>query len=111
MKLESVAEVIAERTCSLLRDDREPEALGVILGRPQNIPNHTDFYCTYEIEKADFRQVRASCGLDAFQAMPLVRNTIGVELKVIQRDVEGRLVSCANDKGDLGFPNPDAKKE
>jgi hypothetical protein len=69
VKLESAGEVIAERTYTLLRDDHEPEAVAVVLGRPQSIPNYTDFCCAYEIKKDDFRQVRAIRGLNAFQAI------------------------------------------
>ena len=107
MKLENVGEIIAERKFELLRDAREHETIVVQLGKPARVPNHTDFYCPYEIERRNSKKVMAICGLDAFQALQLAIVAIGVELDVIRLDSGGQLIWGGGNESDLGFPTSD----
>ena len=111
MKVESVGEEIASRRFALLRDEQEPAEVLVRMGKPQPFPDHQDYYCPYEIKSPLGNRIMAIAGIDAFQAMQLALDTIGVELYVIARDSGGRLVWDGDDKGDLGFPLPDWGKQ
>jgi hypothetical protein len=111
VKVESLGEIIAERHFTLVRGGNESGTVIILLGKPQNIPNHTDFYCPYQIKGFSSDKIRAACRIDAFQAMPLAMDTIGVELGVLQQNSGGRLVWDADDRGDLGFPVSDPEKE
>ncbi len=112
MKLESLGEIIAERKFELLRDAHERETIVVLLGKPQQSPDDATFYgCPYQIKRSNSEKLMTICGVDAFQALQLAISTIGVELEVIRRDSGGQLIWDGDDKGDLGFPIPDWKKE
>jgi len=105
VKLESIGEVIAERNFVLQRDGDVHEAIVVLLGKPQSIPNPRDFYSPYQIKRLNSDKIMGICGLDALEAL----QTIGVELEVIKRDSGGQLIWDGDDKGDLGVPSPDWK--
>jgi hypothetical protein len=93
VKLEKVGEIIAERKLKLVRDGFDGETVVVALGRPQLIRDHSDFYgCPYQIKRSDSQKLMTICGIDAFQALPLAINAIGVELEVIRRDSGGQLI-------------------
>jgi len=111
MKLESVGEIIASRKLSLIRKGQELVEVVVLLGKPEKFPDHTDYYCPYQITGFGREKVMAVGGIDAFQALQLALNIIGVELEVINRDSGGQLLWDADDKGDLGFPAPDWSKK
>ena|SRR5579863_8530540 len=111
MKLESVGEIIASRRFTLLRKGKEPVEVIVLMGKPEKFPDHTDYYCPYQIKGIGRQKAMAVGGIDAFQAMQLALSTIGVELEVISKDSGGQLVWDAGDKGDLGFLVPDENKK
>ena len=111
MKLDSVGDVIANRKLSLVRDDQDPVEVEVSMGKPMKFPNHTDYYCPYEIKGLGQGRVKAAGGIDAFQAMQLALGTIAVELEVLQKESGGKLSWDAGEAGYLGFPERDSKKE
>jgi hypothetical protein len=112
VKLKNVGEIIAERKFKLVRDGFEGETVVVVLGKPQHMHDQSDFYgCPYQIKRPDSEKLMTICGIDAFQALQLAINAIGVELEVIRRDSGGQLIWDGDEKGDLGFPTPDWKKE
>jgi hypothetical protein len=104
MKLETVGEVIATRVLMLLGDKgASPEVL-VLLGKPQKLPDHSDYYCAYQIKGAGDEKVRYTCGVDPFQALQLALSTLGVELEVLNKELGGRLRWECDSAGELGFP-------
>lgn len=112
MKLESLGEIIAERKLELLLETHERETIVVLLGKPQQTPDDATFYgCPYRIKRSNSDKFMTICGVDAFQALQLAMSAIGVELEVIRRDSGGQLIWDGDDKGELGFPTPDWKKE
>jgi hypothetical protein len=111
MKIESVGEVIADRELTLNRQGHEPAEIHVLMGKPQRLPDHTDHYCPYQINWLGREKVMAICGVDAFQAMQLALDTIGVEIEVIAKDSGGKIMWDAGSEGDLGFPRPYWKRE
>lgn len=111
MKLESVGEVIADRKLTLTREGQQPVEIQVLMGKPQKFPDHSDFYCPYQIKSPVREKVMAIGGVDAFQAMQLAMDTIGVELEVISQDFGGKIIWDAGGQGDLGFPPPYWKRE
>lgn len=107
MKVESIGEVIAEREFTLIRDSNESQTLLVTLGKPQRAPNHTDFFCPYEIRNDGTQAVYGLCGIDAFQAMPMALKGIALKAEVIRENSGGRLIGDGGDKGDLGVSAPE----
>ncbi|HKN26074.1 MAG TPA: hypothetical protein VJX72_14590 [Candidatus Acidoferrum sp.] len=107
MKPDSVGEIIAERTYRLLRDGHQAESVVVQLGKPVHFSNCTDFYCPYQITRPNSVKIMGIGGLDAFQALQLAINTLGVELEVIRRDSGGQLIWEGDEEGNLGFPIPE----
>jgi hypothetical protein len=77
-----------------------------LLGKPKQLPDHSDYYCSYQIKGAGDEKVRYSCGIDAFQALQLAIRTLGVELEVLNKDLGGKLEWEGDEKGWLGFPDP-----
>jgi hypothetical protein len=106
MKLKDVGEVIAERTLTLLGEDGPPLAVLVLLGKPQKLPDHSDYFCPYQIKGAGTQRVKYACGVDAFQALELALSTLGVELEVLNKELGGRLRWGCGEEGKFGFPPP-----
>jgi hypothetical protein len=104
MRIDSVGEVIVTRTLTLLQDQRSPTDVLVSLGKPQQVPGHSDYYCAYQITGAGLGKVKHSCGIDPFQALQLALSTLGVELEMLNKELGGRLRWECDDRGDLGFP-------
>ncbi|HXX19849.1 MAG TPA: hypothetical protein VEJ46_10630 [Candidatus Acidoferrum sp.] len=105
MKLESVGDVIATRELDVISDRGEAQKVQVMMGRPRQLPDHTDYYCPYEIKGGGFRKVMYACGVDAFQALQLAMGTIGVELDVLNKQFGGKLRWECDAAGGLGFPS------
>jgi hypothetical protein len=104
MKLDNIGEVVASRTLVLLRDQGSPSNVYVLLGKPEQLPDHSDYYCPYQIKGAGDEKVRHACGVDPFQALQLALSTIGVELEVLNKELGGKLRWECGEKGGLGFP-------
>jgi hypothetical protein len=104
VKLEGVSEVIAMRSLVLLRNDGAESDVVVLLGKPQQLPDHPDYYCSYQIKGAGDEKARYACGVDSFQALHLALSTLSVELEVLDKDLGGKLRWDCDDKGGLGFP-------
>jgi hypothetical protein len=103
MKLETVGEIIATRRFILAREGHQQVDVIVSMGKPEQFPDNTDYYCPYQIRSFNGDKVMAIGGVDAFQAMQLALATIRVELEVIERDSGGRLAWEGGAEGDLGF--------
>jgi hypothetical protein len=104
VELESVGEVIATRTLKLVQDQGAASEVLVLVGKPQRLPDHTDFYCPYQIKGAGSDKVRYACGIDPLQALLLTLSTLGVEIEVLNKSLGGRLRWEFGEKRSLGFP-------
>jgi Domain of unknown function (DUF6968) len=104
LKLESVGELIATRTLMLHQDNGANAEINVLLGKPQQLPDHQDYFCPYQIKGTGDEKVRYSCGVDSFQALHPALSTLGVELEVLNNQFGGRLRWECDDVGGLGFP-------
>jgi len=105
MELDSVGEVIATRELELMSAGEAPQMVQVTMGKPHQLPEHTDYYCPYEVKGSGFRKVRYACGIDAFQALQLALQAISVELEVLNKELNGRLRWECGREGDFGFPD------
>jgi hypothetical protein len=103
VKLENIGEVIATRALTMLSDQSSPSEVLVLLGKPQKLPDHSDYYCPYQIKGAGDEKVRYVCGIDPFQALQLAFSTVGVELEVLNKELGGRLRWECDPAGGLGF--------
>jgi hypothetical protein len=61
MKLEDVGEVIATRTLMLPQDEGRATEIFVLLGKPQQLPDHPDYYCPYQIKGAGSEKIKPLC--------------------------------------------------
>ena len=104
MKVENIGEIIAERKFTLVRPGQPAVEVRASLGKPQRIPNHTDYYCPYQITAPADTKLHGVCGVDAFQAIQLTMATIGIELEVLSKDSGGKIEWDAGTDGNLGFP-------
>ncbi len=104
MKLESVGEIIATRTLVLLREEKPPLEVTVLLGKPQQLPDFPDYYCPYQIKGVGSGKVLCSCGVDPFQALELALSTLGSEVEILNTELGGKLRWDCGSNGDLGFP-------
>ncbi len=75
----------------------------VLLGKPQQLPDHPDYYCPYQIRGAGIERFWYSCGVDGFQALQLALSSLAVELDMLNKELGGKLRWDCDDKGDLGF--------
>lgn len=104
MKIMDVGEVIATRTLVLGQNDASHEEVSVLLGRPQQLPGHPDYYCPYQIRGAGADTLSYACGIDSFQALLLALSTIEVELGILKKQFGGELRWDCGKQGALGFP-------
>ena len=91
MKLDGVGETIAVRKLTLVDQEGPGREVLALLGKPKQLPDHSDYYCPYQIKGAGDEKVSYSSGIDAFQALQLAIGTLGVELEVLNKELRGKL--------------------
>lgn len=106
MQVHSIGEVIATRALTQQRGKGPTSDVLVLLGKPQKLPDHTDYFCPYQIKGAGSERVKYTCGVDAFQALQLALSTLSVEIEVLNKELGGALRWDGDEGGDLGFPAP-----
>lgn len=105
LKLNDAGEVIARRELTLDAADK----VTVLIGRPQKLPDHEDWYCPYQITGVRSGRVRCAIGVDPMQALVPALSMAGAELYTCEEYEDGRLTrDCGAVKGDLGIPVPDS---
>lgn len=104
MKLDGVGEIIGTRTLRLAKDSGPPSEVLVLVGKPQQLPDHDDYYCPYQIKGAGVDRVRYACGIDALQALLFSLSALRVELEVLNKDIGGGLSWEFEEKGTFGLP-------
>lgn len=102
--LDNVGEVVASRSLMLLKDHAATSEVLVLLGKPEKLPDHTDYFCPYQIRGAGSERIKYACGVDAFQALRLALIAIGTELEALNEELGGKLRWHCDEKGGLGFP-------
>jgi hypothetical protein len=111
MQLDSVGDVIATR--GLFLANEPSHKIVVKMGKPQPLPDALgdDHFCPIQIVGLGSEKVKYAAGVDAFQSVELGLKMIGIELAVLNREHEGQLRWECNERGDLGFPFPEAFRE
>jgi hypothetical protein len=105
VKLDNIGETIATRKLLLLRErNSTEEEVFVLLGKPQPLPDHKDFFCPYQVKGAGDEKVRVAYGIDGFQALQLALSILSVELEILNKELGGKLRWECDEKGWLGFP-------
>jgi len=99
-----IKEIIATRIL-YLSENKEKKVL-IIIGKPEQFPDHSDYYCPYKISGIGDEKVRYAGGIDAVQAVQLVMVMIGGELYSSIEAKTGQLRWEGDEEGDLGFPAP-----
>jgi len=98
----NLKDVIADRKLSLLDDKKK--AITVLIGKPQRLPDSSDYYCPFQVIGLGDEKVRQAIGIDAVQAMQLVMKMIGAYLQSLNQTTGGSLRWAGDETGDLGFP-------
>lgn len=106
MLLESVGQVLAERTLDLDVNGRRRE-VKVLLGAPQPLPGSSDYFCPWQILGLNDSTVRYAGGVDGAQAMYLAMEAVGTLLASCPEARAGRLTWYGERA--LGFPVRDQR--
>ena len=77
----------------------------VLMGKPQKLPDHSDYCCPIQIRGAGHERVMGICGVDSFKALQLALSTLAFELDALNRELDGKLRWECDAKGKLGFPD------
>jgi len=103
--------VIAKRQLEL-QSDGKLLFVTVLMGAPQEVieDGNTHSFCPIQIIGIGDEKVRAAWGVDAFQALQLGLQLIGVELYVKLNPKVNHGIRW-NGETDLSFPLPDSVKE
>jgi hypothetical protein len=99
-----IKEIIARRTLYLV--DNKDKEIVVIIGKPNQFPDHQDYYCPYKITGLGDEKVRYAGGIDAIQAIQLAMVMIGAQLYTSNEAKTGHLRWEGDEEGNLGFPAP-----
>ena len=103
MKLNSVGEIFAYRDLLVSGSDKR---VRVSIGKPEQFPDETDYYCPYQITGLGRQRVSYAGGIDGVQALILALEIIGAKLYT-SKEAKGRLLSWEGaTNGILGFSVP-----
>jgi hypothetical protein len=103
MKIQTISEMIATRSLQLGEGQESSEVL-VLIGKPQKLPDHSDFYCPYQVKGAGDEKIRYACGIDPLQALLLALSKLQVDLEVLNKDLGGKLRWEFDDNHGFGLP-------
>jgi hypothetical protein len=104
MKLDNVGDIVASR--ELMLDGKQ--MVQVLIGKPERLPDHDDWYCPNQIVGIGSGKVKSAVGVDSVQALVLSLQMVGAQLYCSAEYEAGRLsLECGVVKGDLGFPVPE----
>lgn len=104
MKIDSVGEVIAERTFYIGEEEEDSARIVVIIGKPQRLSGPPeDYFVAYQITGPGIDRLFYACVVDAVQALQLVMKVIGADLQDLSRTYPTLRweAGCAQD---TGFP-------
>jgi len=97
----TLGEIIAKRVFRL--GETSNNELTVLIGKPAQFPDSSDFYVPYQISGTGRDSVRRVGGIDAIQCLQLVMKGISAELDRINRENNGLLRWEGDESGSLGF--------
>ncbi len=92
------------------RADDGARSVAVKIGKPEKMPDHSDYYCPFEIDGIGGGGIDHACGVDAIQALDLAMKKIGVILNCSPEAQAARL-SWDGGGDHLGLPIPDSCKD
>jgi hypothetical protein len=101
MHLDTVGEVIATRTLSLV--DVPSRELRVKIGKPQ-LSEHNDYYCPIQVTGIGDESVHSVVGIDSIQALELAMRFLGTTLQHLNTQHRGRIRWNDAPKGWFGLP-------
>lgn len=107
MKLTDLSEIIAERKFVIRSDSGTEHEVLVLLGKPQQFPDSTDYYCPCQIKGVGSERIKYFGGVDAFQALDCTLHALGAELQHLNDEASGKISWDADETGSLGFPIPE----
>lgn len=97
-------EAFVERTVNV-----DGQEVSVRFFQPEPEPDHTSFFCRYEIDWPEGARSKRAGGVDEVQALLLAMQRAHTDL-LSARENHGRKVSWLNERG-LGFPIPDSIRD
>ena len=106
MDLTNLGQIIAERKFVLRSDSGTKHEILVLLGKPQQFSDSTDYYCPCQIKGVGSERIKHFAGVDAFQALDCTLHALGAELQYLNHEANGMISWDADKTGSLGFPIP-----
>lgn len=103
LKKYKLGKIIGKR--SLISFDGSKVAIRIGMPRPYD-DNPSFFFCPYEIVGAGIARVSRAGGVDSVHAIQMTFQKIGIDLRVLNRQLEGALRWDAGEDAELGFPLP-----
>ena len=82
----------------------QKDRISVAIGKPQKLPNSSDFFCPYKLTAFNKEDIRNIFGIDGFQAIHLAFKTIDAELRRIIQKKSVELEWAGRSFSDLTFP-------
>ena len=107
MKVTSLGEIIAERKFVMRTDSGTEREVLVLLGKPKQFSDSTDYYCPCQIKGIGGERIKYFAGVDAFQSLNCTMQALGAELQYLNHQANGRISWGADKTGSLGFPVPE----
>jgi hypothetical protein len=98
-----IGETIATRTLHITLEDGTRRAVLVILGKPKQFPDSSDYYVPFKITGIGSESVLCAGGIDAFQALQQVMPIINAQLLALKATYAGNLVWEGDQEGGFGF--------
>jgi len=87
--------------------DGGARSVTVKIGKPEEMADHSDYYCPFEIDGIGRGGIDHACGVDAIQALDLAMKKIGVILNFSPEAQAARL-SWDGGGDHFGLPLPDS---
>lgn len=98
-----IGETIATRTLHLTLDDGTTKVVLVLLGKPKQFPDSSDYYVPFKITGVGSETVLCAGGVDAFQALQQVMPIVNAQLSALKANYGGKLVWEGDETGGFGF--------
>jgi hypothetical protein len=103
MSPDTLNDLIAERTLTLLETNGNLKQVIVRLGKPQTSPLGSEYYCEVQIVGLGNERASRIFGIDAFQALELSLKYISFRLHHT-REESSLTLYCWEEGDDMGFP-------
>jgi hypothetical protein len=105
MDFDSLGEIIATRTLSLIDEQGNQRAVSVLIGKPEPAED-AKYRCCFQVIGIGGQETRLAHGSDSIQALQSALTLAGASLDSLNLEIGGKLKWNGDAAGGLGFPYP-----